>query len=287
MMKCKQEAMISVNGIDIAYREWGDADGLPVVALHGWLDNSASFDHLLPLLEDVHVYALDLAGHGHSGHRPPPGAYNIWDDLLDILAFADAMGWQRFNLIGHSRGAIIATLLSAAVPERVEKLLLLDGLVPHAIAAEDTAEQIGKYLRDARKARSAGPVYANIDEAVEARCKSSGMTTFASRVIVERALYETEGGFRWRSDSRLRDASALKLTQDQCLGVVNKLQAPTLLLLAEKGAAAWPFVKTVLRQCPNVTSTILDSTHHLHIDDPELVAERIHSFFFDTEHSQP
>ena len=56
--------------IRIAAREWGDPEGEPVLAIHGWLDNAASFDTLAPLLAELHLVALDLPGHGRSQHRP-------------------------------------------------------------------------------------------------------------------------------------------------------------------------------------------------------------------------
>ena len=50
--------------------EWGNADDKPVLALHGWLDNAASFTPLAPRLKNVRLIAVDLAGHGRSQHRP-------------------------------------------------------------------------------------------------------------------------------------------------------------------------------------------------------------------------
>src|SRR5690606_39616279 len=104
------ELSFHVDGLQIAAVEWGEPSGLPVLALHGWLDNCASFDALAPLLQGAHVIALDMAGHGQSAHRPGTSPYNIWDDVAEIFAIADQLGWSRFGLLGHSRGAIIAML---------------------------------------------------------------------------------------------------------------------------------------------------------------------------------
>src|SRR5690606_41685879 len=62
----------------------------------------ASFDVLAPQLENVHLIALDCAGHGFSGHR---SSYNIWEDVGELFAVADLLGWNEFALLGHSRGA--------------------------------------------------------------------------------------------------------------------------------------------------------------------------------------
>ncbi|MFB1002257.1 MAG: hypothetical protein QMC22_06930, partial [Pseudomonadales bacterium] len=90
------ERKFFVNGMTISAQEWGIGNKNHVIALHGWLDNSASFEAMAPLMADSHIIALDFAGNGESDHRSQHGAYNIWDDLLDILAIADALEWDNF-----------------------------------------------------------------------------------------------------------------------------------------------------------------------------------------------
>ena len=108
----------------------GNPAGRKVLALHGWLDNAASFAYLAPLLAGYHVVALDLTGHGLSARRSADASYHIWDDLPEILGVLEVLGWDRFDLMGHSRGAIISTLLASAFPERVQHLVLLDAVMP-------------------------------------------------------------------------------------------------------------------------------------------------------------
>ncbi|MGD8323921.1 MAG: alpha/beta fold hydrolase, partial [Gammaproteobacteria bacterium] len=103
------ERTFDVPGLSLAAREWGTAGELPVIALHGWLDNAGSFDLLAPQLSGVHLIALDCAGHGLSGHRSPDATYNVWQDVPDVFAVASRLGWDRFTLLGHSRGAAIAS----------------------------------------------------------------------------------------------------------------------------------------------------------------------------------
>ena len=78
-----------------------------LIALHGWLDNSASFLPLAPHLGDFHLICVDLPGHGHSDHKTTPYVFVDWlDDLYQIVQEA---GWSRFTLLGHSLGALIAS----------------------------------------------------------------------------------------------------------------------------------------------------------------------------------
>ena len=123
------ERTIEIPGLTLAARVHGPDDGLPVLALHGWTDNAATFDRLAPLLPGLRIVALDLAGHGLSGRRV--GApYHFIDYVADVAAAAEALGWRQFTLLGHSLGAGVAALLAGTWPDRVRKLVLLEGLGP-------------------------------------------------------------------------------------------------------------------------------------------------------------
>ena len=70
-----EEVRLSLPHIELAAHLFGPEDGVPVIALHGWLDNANSFARLAPKLKGLRIIALDMAGHGHSGHRPPGAGY--------------------------------------------------------------------------------------------------------------------------------------------------------------------------------------------------------------------
>lgn len=68
-----EEIRLNLGHIELAAHLFGPADGIPVIALHGWLDNANSFARLAPRLKGLRIVALDLAGHGYSGiARPAP-----------------------------------------------------------------------------------------------------------------------------------------------------------------------------------------------------------------------
>ena len=103
-----EEVRLSLPHIELAAHLYGPEDGLPVLALHGWLDNAASFARLAPKLEGLRIVALDFAGHGHSEHRSAGAGYALWDYAYDVLQVAEQFGWARFSILGHSMGAITA-----------------------------------------------------------------------------------------------------------------------------------------------------------------------------------
>ena len=124
-----EEIRLSLPHIELAAHLFGPEDGVPVIALHGWLDNANSFARLAPKLTGLRIVALDLAGHGHSAHRPPGASYSLWDYAFDVLCVAEQLGWQRFALLGHSLGAIISVVIAGSFPERVTRMALVVSVI--------------------------------------------------------------------------------------------------------------------------------------------------------------
>jgi pimeloyl-ACP methyl ester carboxylesterase len=265
-----EELTIDVAGVTLAAKRWHPVSREPgrrVLALHGWLDNAASFDFLAPLL-DADIVALDLAGHGHSYHRTLQASYDMWDDLPDILRAADALGWEQFHLLGHSRGAIISALLTATLPERILSAVLLDGVRPDTRPIEEFFDQLAQHLRE--HLAPAGPMahYATIDDAVRARCIASNMSAHAARPIVERGLRQIDAGWTWRSDRRLRLPSAMRLSKQHVETMLARLTGkPHLLLLADQGEPEAQARRERVKRTPGLRWEEFSGGHHFHLEN--------------------
>ncbi|WP_240544828.1 alpha/beta fold hydrolase [Paracoccus sp. AK26] len=107
-----------------------------------------------PRLTGCHVVALDLSGHGLSAHRAGHATYNIWDDLPQIAEVLDQLGWDSCVLLGHSRGAIIATLFAAILPEKVRGLIALDSLLPEPAAPDSFVKTLRAFVEGSRRQKS-------------------------------------------------------------------------------------------------------------------------------------
>ena len=255
-----------VDGLQLAGLSWGDPTGRPLLALHGWLDNAASFSLLAPLLTGFHVVALDLTGHGRSDRRSEDATYQIWDDLPQILGVLDALGWDSFSLLGHSRGAIISSLFASTFPERVERLVLLDALVPQPVAEEQFSIQLRKFVQDKQHLLQRDTrLFESVEAAVATRVER-GLPHCAARLLVERNLRACPGGFTWTTDPRLRGASAVKLTAGQNRAVLEALVMPTLLLTAQEGFDRQPDIAASAKQyIGDLTIEQVAGGHHFHM----------------------
>jgi len=272
---------ISVQGMTLKAQQWGDPEGKPVLALHGWLDNSASYYRLAPLLKGVNLIAVDMAGHGFSDHRLGVRPYNVWEDVSEIIALADELGWQRFSLLGHSRGAIISTLTAGTFPERVERLALLDGIWPMAGQAEQAPEQLAQSILDGQKVRRL-KILPDLASMIRARLRGVWPLSDASaRALTERGVRKVEGGYCWSSDSQLMSASAVKLTEAHLDAFTERLSMPVKLLLAEGGLLTHKsnFMDKVARY-PHIDVQRTPGTHHWHMEEQApLLAVLLNDFF--------
>jgi len=262
----------------LAGLRWHDSQQPRVLALHGWLDNAASFIPLAEHLKGLDLVALDFPGHGHSDWWPAGHFYHFVDYLWPVLDVADQLGWQQFHLLGHSLGGAVATMLAAALPERILTLNAIESFGPLTTRAGDTRDNLRRALQDRNTYLGRElHTYQDIESATAARAKHGDLSRPAAELLVRRNLKQTESGWQWRSDPRLRRTSLFRFTQDQVMDLLSRLAVPTTLILAEKPIPEpWHKLRDQqLATLPDCTISTLPGHHHLHMESPRAVAEVI------------
>jgi pimeloyl-ACP methyl ester carboxylesterase len=270
--------------LTLALKRWGDPSSSNIVlALHGWLDNSASFDPLASVLdlENVQLYALDFTGHGFSDHLPEGSAYDVLTCMEHLVELIDILKWPRFHLLGHSLGACVSTLFAGLFPNLLKTLSLIEGVGPLTLEDEKLPERLQKYLLDFRKRKDSHPkIHASIEAAAKARAKNSNVTLEAARLLAERGTKKKEGGFVWRTDPRLLVPSRHPLTEKQVHAFLSRITCPTLIFQAEQGIPteylSWQ--ERVLKVGQHRLVHIPGS-HHAHMEYPDTVAKELNPFF--------
>lgn len=270
---------------EIAYREWGRG-GIPLLGLHGWLDNANSFHFLGPLLAEngFHLVAIDFPGHGLSGWRPPRVAYNYVDFLADIRSFIDQWGWTKFSLLGHSMGGGLASLFAGAFPDRVERLILVEALGPVTTAAEDGPKSLGiaieRFLKEVGEGDDSR--FADREQLVRLRMRAGHMKPESAQVLIERGSAVSLGGegFSLRRDPRLNLPSFFRLTEEQVSAFLRAILCPSLAIWGENGFhKERPYLAERAKLVSNLTEVYLPGYHHLHLDEPLSVASTIRDWW--------
>ncbi|WP_271679873.1 alpha/beta fold hydrolase [Thermomonas mangrovi] len=257
-----------------------------VLALHGWLDNAASFLPLAPFLDGIELVAIDMPGHGRSAHLPAGADYSFAGALANLLDVADALGWDRFGLLGHSMGGAIASLLAAACPERVTRLLAIEAIGTLAEPPEQTVPRLREALAAQRALRDKRlRVFPDVDSAVRARqfasrVPGSGLGEAEVRLLVARGLRAVDGGYTWSSDPRLTLPTLVRMTEAQVEALVAGIACPVRAIFADP---AQPYLPDGLRRSrtrllPAGEIVVMPGGHHLHMQQPAEVAAAIGDF---------
>lgn len=276
---------LTLQGISgkIAALGYGNADYPPILSLHGWLDNAASFEPLSGFLTDYYLIALEFAGHGLSDHRPPGTKYHLIDYVADVAHAVRSLALDRFYLVGHSLGAGVAILYAAAYPDVVEKLILIDGVGPLTESPDKAIDRvrhsIDAGLIHAMETRSNSKLYKTWQHLIEARTKASPLSLHSAELLVRRSAKEQSGGIKLRSDRRLRHPSPLYFTEETVMHFIKGIKCPTLALLAEEGAVVRRNqTRNRLSAFENLEVLECKGGHHAHMDEPERIAKAIDKF---------
>ena len=282
-MSAPKELTFSTRYGEIAALQWGTGNPNKVLALHGWLDNAASFSHLAPLLleQQLEITAIDFPGHGWSDHRAPGHNYGFIDYVMDLQAVIKQMN-QPLTLLCHSMGAAIAVMYAAAFPEQIKRLILIENLGPIPAYQPGTAVEA---LREAlrvwdRHTLEHKRFYPDVDQAIKARQEATPMAAEIIRPLVERSLQKTDKGYHWRSDKRLRLRSFFRMSEAQIQEYLAATQVPTQLIIGRPKTYAlqYPAVKERLAALSPTRFDEIDGDHHLHMTQASQVAAAINAF---------
>ena len=251
-----------------------------IIGLHGYLDNAASLEPLAPYLRRYRFISLDLAGHGRSNHRPFGANYNQTDYLQDLHAIITEQHFENVILLGHSLGGILASLYAAAFPEQVKAVVSIDACGPLTADEDSSARQIRESIESRyRKSRNRLNVV-ELEDAVEARCKISDISSEHARIILSRNLtQDASGHLFWASDPKLRTRSSLRLTEGQAESLMRAIECPVWI-----GASSSSFKKVQESYeqrrlwLKNSQLEIFDGGHHIHMEKTDEIGSAIRQF---------
>ncbi|CAM9679780.1 unnamed protein product [Chrysoparadoxa australica] len=293
MLRPEQRSVSCPNGLSIAcqvYRGSGREGKTPIISLHGYLDNSATWELCAPALTEAghDVIAMDFPGHGKSGHVSQDSWYSLLDYPQYVMWVAKALlGDKCFSLLGHSLGGGVALLVAASFPERVQSLVMVEAIGPFTLSPTGAVTHLKRSFtsRETLLAASADKVWPSPESAVKARVSNAGMggnlmtiTEEAARRLVMRAVKdEGEGRVSFTHDSKVKAYSPGYLSEDAVKAFLAAVKCPC---LAISGATGFPLNSAARERMAilgdKLSHAHLSGSHHLHLDAhtaPEVLAE--------------
>ena len=300
-----EEIRIPVPYGHIAGKAWGDPNGKPILGLHGWLDNAATYDHLVPLLpEGYRLVCLDLPGHGLSSHYPNGMHYKVSDNFTNIRRVLDHLKWDKTIIMGHSMGGGIGLWFSATFPEQVEKLICIDlisfwsmCLSKHVDAARKSV-LITEKVQAQMECPPCVPSYSFEDACDKAFMASNSINGEGSiskesvETLMSRGLVKTPdgSGYTWSADLRLRTPIVFNAVEEITEEFGSRVECPHLLIKATEASKFMTddsydkILKVFKDGNPHFQYSELPGGHHLHLNTPKIVAPVI-SKFLETDFS--
>lgn len=271
----------------------GNSKNEPVLMLHGWLDNLNSFKTLQPLLKQDKFYVMvDLPGHGKSSHLPFGSFYSMFFYIDFVERIRKHFDWNTFSFLSHSLGGNISAMYSATFEDRVDKLILIDvlGLHPYKIKAmpDKLHDAITKY-HEFESSSKTEKLY-SYDEAKQ-RLQEGNKDLLESSVdvLLERGLVKKgEDLYAFSRDFRHKLPNITYISDAHAPHFVTRITAETLHIIAEDGLVKkfiTPETKQIVdnflslfKNCQHKEDYSCPGNHHVHLNQPEVVCDRINKF---------
>ncbi|WP_427982313.1 alpha/beta fold hydrolase [Agarivorans sp.] len=267
----------TIAGLDIAYLEQARNSQYCLLMLHGWMDNAASFIPLIEQLPEQHCIAVDFPGHGHSKHRHE--YYHFVDYVDDVYAVINQLELDKpLVLVGHSLGALVACTFAAAFPDRLQGLVLIDGIGPLSLEESATTTHLAKAIMQRHQLRPAKG-FSHLEQAIKLRSVNSGLSEANSRLLVERATVWRDDSWYWRHDEKLKLLSPLRFSESQAKNICQSVSLASLLIAAKEFPLITPAQLAKRQQWfSQLDCHLISGGHHLHMENPSDVAFAIRQY---------
>jgi pimeloyl-ACP methyl ester carboxylesterase len=193
------------------YVDWGNPDAPPIILQHGGQDHCRSWDWVAEeLRHDWHVIAPDLRGHGDSAWSQD-GNYTMDAFVYDFAQLVHTLGHEQVTIIAHSLGGAITSRYTGLYPEKVRKLVNIEGLgsggdIEHPPLTHPVGDRLRKWISDKRSAAGRLPKRYPTIEAAFARMKevNSFLTEQQARHLTNNGVSRNEdGSWSWKFDNYL------------------------------------------------------------------------------------
>jgi len=277
----------------VSGRVWNGSDSSrkPVLCLHGWKDNAATWDRLIPMLipevPNHQFWAIDLPGHGLSSHIPQGMMYDYKFTIMLVTRILNWQKWKTVTILGHSFGAQLGFLYSGLQPGVVEKFIAIDGLTPMVWSRDDAMTMISGLIqkhveREEKWSKGKRPSH-KYERILEIMLEThlGGMDTDSCKILMTRGIKETAKGsglYTFAHDPRVQYMALSYLSHRQLSFVAKNFQSEVMYISADEGFKYMsPYLMDNIenwlrkRNKRSVRFVEVMGKHHCHLTTPETV----------------
>ena len=283
--RAAQLESVAVRGLKFQLYRWPGTDPTPTLLIHGWGDTGRTYQLLVDHLSCERTYiAMDMRGFGRT-QRPDDG-YWFPDYLADLDALIDHLAPDTpVDLVGHSMGGNIALLYSGVRPQRVRRLVSLEGFGMARTTPDQAPARYAQWLDEVKRGTEFA-VYADYDQFVRVLARRNLRTTPERLEYIARswAREREDGRIELWADPRHKRINPVLYQRDQAEACWRAITAPLLFVIGDQSEVAQRMAEEIapekLHQVfRRVTSaTVSGAGHMLHHERPEELATLIEEF---------
>ncbi|MDT7518024.1 alpha/beta hydrolase [Rhodoferax sp. TBRC 17198] len=290
-----QSQFVSIRNLDYHVQVWGEPGPgkVPLVMVHGWMDVAASYQFVVDAFsEDHYIIAPDWRGYGRTR---APLADNYWfpDYLADLDFLLDhyAPG-QQVNLVGHSMGGNVVMLYGGVRPERIRRLVNLEGFGMPATIPAQAPGRFATWMDELKKLHAGEmdlKAYDSADGVARRLMKTNPRLSQEKADWLARhwAAENADGSWSILGEPAHKVTNAQLYRVEEVMAIYQRLTMPVLAVEASdnsldmwwKGQYTLAEYHERLKVVPQVeVARIEDAGHMMHHDQPGVLAERIERF---------
>lgn len=277
-------------------KTWGNAKDEPILAIHGFLDNAASFDQLIPLITPGYFFVcVDLPGHGLSSHYPDGTEITYLGYVFDLKRVFNYFAWSKCIILCHSLGSHFSLYFASIFTESVSKLIILDlfigQLIPERRFISDRCIDYIENLLSLEMFPKKPQIYTSYAEALTKFFESRYyyLAEEPTNLLLQRSLVRTNEGYIFTNDKRLQFLKYPLITKDFHFGLIRMIKCPICITLSSGFEQFFNIpntyntlevLKASLRN--NLTFNKIEGNHYVHLNHPQAVAEVVNKFLLRT-----
>jgi pimeloyl-ACP methyl ester carboxylesterase len=269
------------------YVDWGNPGAPPLLLLHGGRDHCRNWDWVAAALRhDWHILAPDLRGHGDS-QWSADGNYAMASYVYDLAQLIHQQELAPVTILAHSLGGVIALRYAGIYPDKVRRLVAIEGLGAsprrrRERATQPIAERMQNWIAEQRSLAGRLPRrYPTLEDALKRmREANAHLSPEQAQHLTQHGVNQNEDGtYSWKFDNYVRAAPPYDMTSAQIEELWGRIACPTLLVYGRESWASNPLEDGRVRHFRDARVVTFEGAGHwVHHDRLDAFLELLRGF---------